>query len=78
MPVRLVSVSAGEVGTFLVLHTRVVPAGLVPALIKSDKLTVVVGQVLVNDAGAKTGAVVPAKQGAQVVATATMAPLAVV
>ena len=62
MPVRLVSVSAGEVGTFLVLHTRVVPAGFVPVLVKPAKLTVVVGQVLVNELSAITGAVVPAGQ----------------
>ena len=62
MPVRLVSVSPAEVGTLRILHTRVVPAGFVPVLVKLAKLTVVVGQVLVSELAAKTGATVPAGQ----------------
>ena len=71
MPVRLVSVSAGEVGTFLALHTRVVPAGFVPVLVKSAKLTVVVGQLLVNEVVTIIGAAVPAGQLQAVSVTVT-------
>ena len=49
-------VSDTEVGTLFVLHTKVVPAGFVPALANPAKLTVVVGQVLVAVVRVMSGA----------------------
>ena len=64
MAVALARVSVAEVGTRLILHTKVVPAGLVPVLVKVVKLTVAeVGQELVAVVAVMAGAVVPAAQG---------------
>ena len=64
--------SPAEVGNLCVLHTKVVPAGFVPALDNVAKSTTGVGQGLLAVVGVIFGAVVPAKQvGVQVVIVTT-------
>ena len=58
----VVKVSVASVAAAFVLHTRVVPVGVVPVLGRFVKLRVVVGQELLAVVGVTEGGVVPATQ----------------
>ena len=63
----MVKVSAAVVAAAFVLHTMVVPVGVVPVVARVFRLMVAVEQVLVAVVGVTEGAVVPAKQARQTV-----------